>query len=160
MITLTTFYIILTILMQGKYCLLVWGKNFRFTDMIQKSFEMRKIQCISLCVFFLSAIGYIISIHLRPYPGSFIIISIPALSLSVFALSKVPGLRGKLLFAALMFSSAGDFTIELNQQGTFIAGLGFFLFAHIFYIILFSIDFRPRKSKIPIVIFLVVYALK
>jgi uncharacterized membrane protein YhhN len=120
---------------------------------------MTNAQRIYLYVFFIFAIAYIGTLPLQPYPGNFVIKAIPAIGLSILALTNVTGLRGKLLFAALLFSAAGDVTLELQAGEYFIIGLGFFLITQILYIVTFSRDFKAQRSRIPIVVVLVVYAL-
>lgn len=95
---------------------------------------------------------------IQPYPGSFAIKAIPVLTLSVLALTKVAGLKGKLLFAALLLSAGGDIALALDEGQYFTIGLGFFLVAHIVYIVAFSRDFKAQKSRIPIAVILVAYA--
>ncbi len=95
---------------------------------------------------------------IQPYQGSFAIKAIPVLTLSVLALTKVVGLKGKLLFAALLLSAGGDIALALNEGQYFTVGLGFFLVAHIVYIVAFSRDFKAQRSRIPIAVLLAVYA--
>ena len=80
------------------------------------------------------------------------------LTLSVLALTKVAGLKGKLLFAALLLSAGGDIALALDEGQYFTIGLGFFLVAHIVYIVAFSRDFKAQKSRITIAVLLVAYA--
>ncbi len=119
---------------------------------------MTKTQKVYLLVFFVFAIAYIGTVPIQPYPGSFAIKAIPVLTLSVLALTKVVGLKGKLLFAALIFSAGGDIALALGEGQYFIIGLGLFLVAHIVYIVAFSRDFKAQKSRIPIAVLLVAYA--
>jgi len=97
-------------------------------------------------------------VPIQPYQGSFAIKAIPVLTLSVLALTKVVGLKGKLLFAALLLSAGGDIALALNEGQYFTVGLGFFLVAHIVYIVAFSRDFKAQRSRIPIAVLLAVYA--
>jgi len=76
----------------------------------------------------------------------------------VLAFIAVSGIRGKLLFTSLLFCAAADIALELAAGKYFVAGLGLFLVAHIFFIITFSRDFRFQKSKVPVIILLIVYA--
>jgi len=108
--------------------------------------------------FLIFAIAYLVTIPFQPYPGHFVIKAIPILSLALLALTKIPGLRGKLLFVALLFSAAGDVTLSLGSGEFFVFGLGFFLIAQIVYIVTFSRDFKVQKSRIPIAAILVIYA--
>jgi len=94
----------------------------------------------------------------EPYPGNFAIKAIPALSLAVLSFIAISGSRGKLLFVALLFSAAADIALELAEGKYFVAGLGLFLVAHIFFIITFSRDFRFQTAKMPIIVLFIVYS--
>ncbi len=119
---------------------------------------MTKTQKVYLLVFIIFAIAYIGTVPIQPYPGSFVIKAIPVLTLSVLALTKIAGLKGKLLFAALLLSAGGDIALALGEGQYFIIGLGLFLVAHIVYIVAFSRDFKAQKSRLLIVVLLVAYA--
>jgi len=112
-----------------------------------------------LLVFLIFAIAHIGTIPVQPYPGHFIIKAIPVLTLSVLALTKVAGLKGKLLFAALVLCAGGDISLALGGDMLFTVGLGLFLVGHIVYIVLFSRDFKAQRSRIPIVLVLIAYAI-
>jgi len=119
---------------------------------------MNNAQKTCLYVFLIFAIIYLATIPFQPYPGHFAIKAIPIISLAVLALTSVAGLRGKLLFAALLLSAAGDVTLSLESGKYFVIGLAFFLIAHIVYLVTFSRDFHMQNSRIPIAATLVVYA--
>jgi uncharacterized membrane protein YhhN len=104
------------------------------------------------------AVLFIGLLSFEPYPGNFVIKAIPAISLAVLALIAISGSRGKLLFASLLFCAAADIALELAAGKYFVAGLGLFLIAHILLIITFSRDFKFQKSKIPVIVLLVVYS--
>jgi uncharacterized membrane protein YhhN len=104
------------------------------------------------------AVLFIGLLSFEPYPGNFVIKAIPAISLAVLAFIAISGSRGKLLFASLLFCAAADIALELAAGKYFVAGLGLFLIAHILFIVTFSRDFKFQKSKIPIIILLVVYS--
>jgi len=104
------------------------------------------------------AVLFIGLLSFEPYPGNFVIKAIPAISLAVLALITISGSRGKLLFASLLFCAAADIALEVAAGKYFVAGLGLFLIAHILFIVTFSRDFKFQKSKIPIIILLVVYS--
>ncbi len=106
---------------------------------------------IYLYVFLAFAIVYIITIPFQPYPGYFVIKAIPILTLAILALTKVEGLKGKLLFVALLLSDTGDVTLSLESGKYFVIGLGFFLIAQTVYIATFSRDLKAQKSRVPIV---------
>jgi uncharacterized membrane protein YhhN len=111
-----------------------------------------------LYIFLAFAIIFICLLPLEPYAGNFIIKAIPAISLAVLALLAVSGLRGKLLFVALLFCAAADISLEIEAGKYFVIGLGLFLVAHIVFIITFSRDLKAQKSQIPVIIMLIVYA--
>lgn len=119
---------------------------------------MYTAQRIYLYAFFMFAIAFIGTLPLQPYPGHFVVKAIPAIILSILALTRVGGLPGKLLFVALLFSAAGDVTLELEAGEYFIVGLGLFLITQILYIVTFSRDFKMQKSRIPIIVALIAYA--
>ncbi len=120
---------------------------------------MTKAQKIYLYIFFIFAIAYIGALPFQPYPGNFVIKEIPDIALAILALTAVIGLRGKLLFVALLFSAAGGVALELEAGKYFMFGLVFFLFAHVMYIVTFSRDLKVQKSRIPAVVLLVIYGL-
>lgn len=117
------------------------------------------MQRICLGIFVIFTIAYLSTIFIQPYPGHFAIKAIPILSLAILALIKVQGMRGKLLFVALLLSATGDVTLSLKSGQYFVMGLGFFLIAQIFYIATFSRDFKMQKPRIPIAAILLVYSL-
>jgi uncharacterized membrane protein YhhN len=119
---------------------------------------MNITQRIYLYIFLAFTIVYIATIPFQPYPGHFIIKAIPILSLAILALTTVEGIRGKLLFLALLFSAAGDVILSLGAGQYFVPGLGLFLIAQVVYIVTFSRDFKIQRSRIPIAAILVVYA--
>ena len=120
---------------------------------------MTNAQKIYLYIFFIFAIAYIVALPFQPYPGNFVIKEIPDITLAILALTAVIGLRGKLLFVALLFSAAGGVALELEAGKYFIVGLVFFLLAHVMYIVTFSRDLKAQKSRIPAVVLLVIYGL-
>ena len=119
---------------------------------------MTTLQKTWLYIFGAFAVLFIGLLPFEPYPGNFVIKAIPAISLAVLAFIAVSGSRGKLLFTALLFCAAADIALELAGGKYFVAGLGLFLVAHIFFIITFSRDFKFQKAKIPVIILLIVYS--
>jgi len=117
------------------------------------------VQKIWIYIFAAFAVLFIGLLPLEPYLGNFVIKAIPVISLAVLTFIAVSGSRGKLLFASLLFCAAADIALELAGGKYFVAGLGLFLIAHILFIITFSKDFKFQKSKIPVIILLVVYSL-
>ena len=120
---------------------------------------MTTLQKTWLYIFGAFAVLFIGLLPFEPYTGNFVIKAIPAISLAVLAFIAVSGIRGKLLFTSLLFCAAADIALELAAGKYFVAGLGLFLVAHIFFIITFSRDFRFQTSKIPVIVLLVVYSI-
>lgn len=120
---------------------------------------MTSAQKIYLYIFFIFAIAYIGALPFQPYPGNFVIKEIPDIALAILALTAVIGLRGKLLFVAVLFCAAGGVALELEAGKYFMFGLVFFLLAHVMYIVTFSRDLKVQKSRIPAVVLLVIYGL-
>lgn len=119
---------------------------------------MTTLQKTWFYIFGAFAVLFIGLLSFEPYPGNFVIKAIPAISLAVLAFIALSGSRGKLLFVSLLFCAAADIALELAAGKYFVAGLGLFLIAHILLIITFSRDFKFQKSKIPVIVLLVVYS--
>lgn len=119
---------------------------------------MTTIQKAFLYIFAAFSVLFIVLLLFEPYPGNFVIKALPAVSLAVLSYIAVSGSRGKLLFTALLFCAAADIALELASGKYFVAGLGLFLIAHIFFIITFSREFRFQIAKIPVIVLLVVYS--
>jgi len=119
---------------------------------------MRVSQRIYIGTFLLFAVAFLISLPFKPYAGSWVIKEIPDIALALFALASVTGLRGKLLFLALLLSAGGGVVLEVAGGTHFVLGLALFLLAHITYIATFSMEFGPRKSRLPVAILLALYS--
>ena len=119
---------------------------------------MTTMQKTWLYIFGAFAVLFIGLLPFEPYAGNFVIKAIPAISLAVLAFIAISGSRGKLLFTSLLFCAAADIALELAAGKYFVAGLGLFLVAHILFIITFSRDFTFQKSKIPVIVLLIVYS--
>lgn len=104
------------------------------------------------------AVIFIVSLVFTPYAGHFTVKAIPAIALSILALTAVSGLTGKLLFVALLFCAAGDVALALEGEQFFFIGLVFFLIAQILFIVTFCRDLKKRKSRLPIIAVLIIYA--
>ena len=111
-----------------------------------------------LSIALIFAIAYVGTLPLQPYAGDFVIKAIPAVCLSVLALRAVPGLRGKLLSAALLFCAAGDAALGFEKGGNLTIGLGLFLAAQALFVVTFTRDFKIQKPRIPGAAFLVAYS--
>jgi len=119
---------------------------------------MTMTQKALLCSGLAVAVIYVGLLTFTPYPGHFVAKAVPAVALSVMALVAVRGLAGKLLFTALLFCAAGDVALALEGEQFFVIGLVFFLIAQVFLIATFSRSLKMRKSRLPMIIALVVYA--
>jgi len=82
----------------------------------------------------LTAIVFIVSLQFTPYAGSVAVKIVPMFILIAYAMRRY---GGGLLLASLLFSTLGDVILELDRAGLFAFGLGAFLIAHVFYIIIF-----------------------
>ena len=119
---------------------------------------MTKSQRFLLIVATVFAIAYVATLPLQPYTGDFVIKSVPAICLSALALWAVPGLRGRLLSAALLFCAAGDAALGYEDGENLTIGLGMFLVAQVLFVVTFTRDFKFQKPRIPGAIFLIAYA--
>jgi len=111
--------------------------------------------------FLVSAIVFVCLLPVYPYPGGWVIKTIPALSLAVLALLHIPGVTGRLLSLGLLFSAAGDAALGLNDLyggHYFVVGLALFLVAHVFYIATFARRIQVQRSRIPLAVLVVVYS--
>jgi uncharacterized membrane protein YhhN len=112
-------------------------------------------------VFFGSALVFVASLPLYPYRWGWAIKTIPVVSLALLASISVPGLTGKLLSVALLFSAAGDAALGLNDLhggGYFVLGLGLFLVAQLVYVITFARGFQAQRSRVPLAVLLILYS--
>jgi len=119
---------------------------------------MTTSQRFLLLVALLFAAAYVGTLALQPYPGDFVVKSIPAVGLSLLTLNAVPGLRGKLLSAALLFCAAGDAALGFEKRENLTVGLGLFLVAQVLFVVTFTTDFKLQKPRVPGAAFLVAYA--
>jgi len=119
---------------------------------------MTTSQQFLLSIALVFAIAYVATLPLQPYAGDLVIKAIPAVCLSVLALRAVPGLRGKLLSAALLFCAAGDAALGFEKGENLTIGLGLFLVAQVLFVVTFTRDFKIQKPRIPGAVFLIAYA--
>ncbi len=108
---------------------------------------MTKINKICYLIFFIFAIGFIATLHLRPYPFVYLVKAVPIYSLAILAFMIINGLRGKLIGIGLIFSGVGDIVLELGNESLFTLGLGAFLVAHLFYIAAFTKDLQYKGPR-------------
>ena len=99
--------------------------------------KLAKLNALLYSVFFVFFIGYISTLQYRPYPLSYLIKVIPILSLAVIAAVNIPGVKGKFVVSALLFSAVGDLLLAFSGKGLFVFGLAAFALAHVMYIIAF-----------------------
>lgn len=121
--------------------------------------EMTESQRILLLTAIVFAVAYVATLPFRPYFGDFAIKSVPAICLSALALWAVPGLRGRLLSAALLFCAAGDAALGYEDGENLTIGLGLFLVAQILFVVTFTRDFKSQNSRISGAVFLIAYAM-
>ncbi len=111
-------------------------------------------------LFFAFALAFLGSLpSLHPYPGSFVVKVIPILSLAALLWRHVPGVQGKLLFAGMLLSGAGDIILDVDRVGLFIPGLVAFLLAHLCYIAAFAVELRFEPVRLLPLAGLLAYAL-
>lgn len=118
--------------------------------MISSTFHQnldRKDRTLYLSFFILAVSFCSLIIPFHPYPGSFVLKALPVLCLVLLALKNISGKKRALLVLALLFSMAGDISLDIDRIKLFTLGLVFFLTAHLFYIILFLqwVQFSARK---------------
>lgn len=97
-----------------------------------------------LLPYVLTSLIFVVSLTFSPYPGSVIVKIIPMAILIAYAMRRF---GGGMLLASLLFSTLGDIILEVNRGGWFAFGLGAFLVAHVFYILIFirAWHFAPWK---------------
>ncbi|HEX2956205.1 MAG TPA: lysoplasmalogenase [Chitinispirillaceae bacterium] len=79
-------------------------------------------------------------IPFHPYPFSFVLKSIPMLSLSIIVIKNIRSIQGILFSMGILFCMGGDITLDIDRTRLFIPGLIFFLIGHLFYIAVFLIS--------------------
>lgn len=86
------------------------------------------------------AVLYMATLPRKPYAGSYLVKAAPILLLAWVAATRVDGPARVWLLLALLFSAAGDVLLDLDTGDSpfFVAGLGAFLVAHIWYVVAFS----------------------
>ena len=97
----------------------------------------KRVSRLLVAGFIVFSFIFIASLGLRPYPLSWIIKTIPIICLALWVLLNIKGKAGLLLGIGLICSGAGDILLELPVKGLFEAGMGAFILAHLFYIVLF-----------------------
>jgi uncharacterized membrane protein YhhN len=118
---------------------------------------MTRSQRFLLIIATVFAIAYVATLP-WPYTGDFVIKSVPAICLAALALWVIPGLRGRLLSAALLFCAAGDAALGYEDGENLTIGLGLFLVAQVLFVVTFTRDFKVQNPRIPGAVFLIAYA--
>ena len=101
-------------------------------------------------VFLVFAVLFVCSLPFYPYAGGLVIKAIPAGALAVLAARHVSGRIGMLLTLGFGLSAAGDAVLGLHDLYGgiyFVAGLGLFLMAHLFFVGAFARGFRARLTR-------------
>jgi len=107
--------------------------------------DLKAVNRILVLGFMGFALAFLWSLDQRPYALSWLVKTSPIAFLVMFSFLNVPGRPGRLLGLGLVFSGVGDILLELPFKGLFEAGMGAFILAHLFYIVLF---FRhPRLTR-------------
>ena len=106
-----------------------------------------------------ASIFIILYIPFYPYLFSVFIKAVPLASILIFTLIVKRGRVRTYLALGLLLFLCGDVLFDLDPSRYFIFGLGCFLLAHIFYMILFLRDFRYRAKSLPVIAGVTVYGL-
>ena len=107
--------------------------------------------CIGIAVLFIA------TLHLRPYPLSYVIKALPIVGLAILVFRNVPRHRGTLIGMGLMFSALGDIILELDRTNYFVFGLAAFLVGHLFYIPAFFRNSQPTRARRLVAVALAAY---
>lgn len=98
--------------------------------------------------FFVLAIIYLATLPFGPYPGKFLVKAAPIFLLLFPVIKSALSGRLKILLSlAVLFSAAGDIFLAVPMTQGFIYGLGAFLVAHIFFIIVNArfMQWQPKR---------------
>ncbi len=121
--------------------------------------KLSRLEKTVYILFMVFSLAYTVILFAYPeLPFHFVIKIIPIICLLILSALNSKTIIRILLFAALVFSAAGDAALGIDKQNLFITGLIFFLIAHIFYIILFFRGFKFNKNSILINISILIYA--
>ena len=115
-----------------------------------------------LPIYFGFALLYLFFIPFRPIPLDFLVKAVPAFALAFWLWISVRGWIGKTLSTAMILSAFGDIALALQTEEAtdyFMIGLGFFLLAHIIFIIVFLSDIRIKKSALPVIVLIPVFSI-
>ena len=102
--------------------------------------------------------AYVASLAVHPYPFSFALKAIPALTLCALALAWLEGRERIVLALAFAFAAAGDVFLDLDRTRFLPQGLGSFLVTQVCFTIAFAARARWTPSRLPLVGALVIAA--
>ena len=85
-------------------------------------------------LYWISSIGYLLSMYVEPYKGQFAFKALPIAILGIWVCTKSPVPNRGWLLAAIGFSACGDVLLALSIENRFVLGLAAFLLAHLAYI--------------------------
>jgi alkenylglycerophosphocholine hydrolase len=114
---------------------------------------MKTTKQVLLLSFWIVGAVYIGLIDWVPFPGSMLVKAFPIWCLAALAYKNVAGITGKLLTLGFLLSSVGDIALTWNAELAFMIGLGFFLLAHVTYIVVFSRKIKWDVRRIPFFLF-------
>ena len=103
-------------------------------------------------------LGFLISLDFRPYNLSFLVKSLPIFLLALLILLNVRNSKGKLIAVGLVFSGIGDVVLSLDPRKLFVAGIGTFTLAHLFYISVFLRSKRINSFSLSVIVALMLFA--
>ncbi len=103
------------------------------------------------------SIGFVVSLFFHPYPGSFIIKSLPVLIMACLSFSCLKGAIKWLMISGFIFSGAGDIFLDLSREKFFIQGLASFAAAQLLYAIAFTCDMNINVKKFPFVMIIIMF---
>jgi uncharacterized membrane protein YhhN len=94
------------------------------------------------------AMLYLATLPFAPYPGSFILKTLPIYLLIFFAFYQKRIEGSVLLLGGIVFCSIGDVWLDLDAQKYFLFGLGSFLAGHVLYAAAFYKNWRYQAAKV------------
>lgn len=98
------------------------------------------------------AVIYTFTSRYAPYPFSPLLKALPIIFLIYLASQNLQSKMRTLCITALSFSALGDVLLALEFEHNFIAGLGSFLVAHVFYIIILGHHLNRIFQKLKLLI--------
>ena len=99
--------------------------------------------------------GYVASLAVHPYPLSYAVKAVPALTLCVLALVRLQGRTRVLMAVAFAAAAAGDVFLDLDRTRYLPHGLGCFLVTQVAFTFAFLPWARWTPSRVPLVVVLV-----